>query len=75
MKVIKKPKKQKLRNAEYYKNLTLIDFDVHKLIHAVGKQIVLKYINLIKPNCNQRDKINRLRARIGLEPLEYYMDF
>lgn len=58
-----------------YKNLTLIDFDVHKLIHAVGKQIVLKYINLIKPNYNQRDKINRLRARIGLEPLEYYMDF
>lgn len=58
-----------------YKNLTLIDFDVHKLIHAVGKQIVLKYINLIKPNYNQRDKINRLRARIGLEPLEDYMDF
>lgn len=58
-----------------YQNLTLIDFDVHKLIHAVGKQIVLKYINLIRPNYNQRDKINRLRARIGLEPLEYYMDF
>ena len=58
-----------------YKNLTLIDFDVHKLIHATGKQIVLKYINLIKPNCNQRDKVNRLRERIGLEPLEYYMDF
>lgn len=65
----------KCGGSDEYKNLILLDVDVHKLIHTVGKQTVLKYIDLIKPDYYQRDKINRLRAKIGLEPLEYYMDF
>ena len=65
----------KCGGSDEYKNLILLDIDVHKLIHIVGKQTVLKYIDLIKPDYYQRDKINRLRAKIGLEPLEYYMDF
>ena len=65
----------KCGGSDEYKNLILLDVDVHKLIHIVGKQTVIKYIDLIKPGYYQRDKINRLRAKIGLEPLEYYMDF
>lgn len=61
--------------SDEYKNLILLDVDVHKLVHSVRKESVIKYINLIKPSYNQRDKINRLRLKIGLEPLDYYMEF
>lgn len=63
----KKPVKD--GGSDEYKNLVLIDVDVHKLIHAVKGNIVNKYLDLLKPNYNQRDKINRYRKKLNLEPI------
>lgn len=52
-----------------YKNLVLIDVDVHKLIHAVKGNMINKYIEKIKPNYYHRDKINRYRKKLNLEEI------
>ena len=52
-----------------YKNLVLIDKDVHKLIHAVKGNVVNKYVELLKPNYYHRDKINRYRKKLNLDPI------
>lgn len=52
-----------------YKNLVLIDKDVHKLIHAVKGNVVNKYVELLKPNYDHRDKINRYRKKLNLDPI------
>lgn len=52
-----------------YRNLIMLDIDVHRLIHATKSDIVEKYVQRIQPNYNQRDKINRLRNRLNLEPI------
>ncbi|WP_312047431.1 group II intron reverse transcriptase/maturase [Anaerotignum sp.] len=52
-----------------YKNLVLIDSDVHKLIHAVKNDVVTKYSLMLKLNYKQRDKLNRYRKKLNLEPI------
>lgn len=59
----------KYGGTDEYKNLVLIDEDVHKLIHAVKGNIVNKYVELLKPNYYHRDKINRYRKKLNLEPI------
>lgn len=56
-----------------YRNLIMLDIDVHRLIHATKSDIVEKYVQWIQPNYNQRDKINRLRNRLNLEPITMQM--
>lgn len=48
-----------------YKNLIIVHIDVHKLIHATKPEIIRAYLDKIKPNKSQFDKINKLRVLAG----------
>ena len=48
-----------------YKNLVIVHVDVHKLIHATKPEIIQAYLDKIKPNKSQLDKINKLRVLAG----------
>jgi len=48
-----------------YKNLIIVHIDVHKLIHATKPETIQAYLNKIKPNKSQLDKINKLRMLAG----------
>ncbi len=48
-----------------YKNLIIVHIDVHKLIHATKSETIQAYLNKIKPNKSQLDKINKLRMLAG----------
>lgn len=51
-----------------YKNLCLVDKDIHILIHAKDEGIISKYKVLIT-NINMLNKLNTLRKKVELEPL------
>ena len=48
-----------------YKNLIIVHIDVHKLIHATKPETIQVYLDKIKPNKFQLDKINKLRMLVG----------
>ncbi len=48
-----------------YKNLVIVHIDVHRLIHATKPEIIQTYLNKIKPNKSQLEKINKLRVLAG----------
>ena len=48
-----------------YKNLVIIHIDVHKLIHATKPETIRAYLDKIKPDKSQLDKINKLRMLAG----------
>ena len=59
----KKPLSQ--GGTDEYENLIIIHIDVHKLIHATKPETIQAYLNKIKPNKPQLDKINKLRVLAG----------
>ena len=50
----------------------LIKQNVHKLVHASQKEIILKYLNEIQPNSIQLKKINYLRFRLEKPVIKEY---
>ncbi len=44
-----------------YKNLIIVHIDVHRLIHATKPETIQAYLDRIKPDKSQLDKINKLR--------------
>ena len=48
-----------------YKNLVIVHIDIHKLIHATKSETIQAYLDKIKPNKSQLDKINKLRVLAG----------
>ena len=48
-----------------YKNLIIVHIDVHKLIHATKPETIQAYLDKIKPNKSQLEKINKLRVLAG----------
>ncbi|RUL57145.1 group II intron reverse transcriptase/maturase [Lysinibacillus antri] len=52
-----------------YSNLVLLSRDVHKLIHVTTKETIQKYVEMIKPNAEQRHKLNQLRTMVGNEAI------
>ena len=48
-----------------YKNLIIVHIDVHKLIHATKPETIQAYLDKIKPDKSQLDKINKLRMLAG----------
>ncbi len=48
-----------------YKNLIIVHIDVHKLIHATKLETIQAYLDKIKPNKSQLEKINKLRVLAG----------
>ncbi len=59
----KKPLSQ--GGTDEYKNLIIVHIDVHKLIHAAKPETIQAYLDKIKPNKSQLDKINKLRMLAG----------
>ncbi|NFH02374.1 group II intron reverse transcriptase/maturase [Clostridium botulinum] len=61
----KKPRK--LGGTDKYNNLVFVTSDIHRLIHAVDEEIILKYLNKIKKYIDKKGlaKLNKLRKLIG----------
>lgn len=59
----KKPVSQ--GGTDEYKNLVIVHIDIHKLIHATQPETIHTYLNKIKPNKSQLEKINKLRILAG----------
>lgn len=57
------PKKQ--GGTDEYKNLVILQKDIHKLIHAVKQETINAYISSIKPDSEMLKKINTLRKLCG----------
>lgn len=53
-------------------NLVLIHEDVHKLIHAVKKETIILYLEILKPNTIQLKKINYLRSKLKKPIIKKY---
>lgn len=60
----KKPKC--LGGTDEFENLVAIEKNIHKLIHAKNIETIKKYIELVKPNQEQIEKINSYRAKCNL---------
>lgn len=52
-----------------YHNLKIIHKDVHKLIHATNKAVIIKYLAELKLTTEQLLRINILRDKCSLKPI------
>ena len=52
-----------------YTNLILICQDAHILLHAVDRDTIMIYCERLKLNAKQKDKLNRLRKLLNLNPV------
>ena len=59
----KKPVNQ--GGSDNYKNLVIVHDDIHRLIHATKPETIKTYIDKVKPNKSQLEKINKLRILAG----------
>lgn len=57
---------RKLGGTDRYSNLIILHKDVHTLIHSTRQETIFVYLNLIKPNSNMLEKINKLRLSANL---------
>lgn len=48
-----------------YKNLVWVSKDIHKLIHSTKEETISNYMNKIKLDKKQLDKLNKLRVLVG----------
>ncbi|MEM5687345.1 hypothetical protein AAHB49_17080 [Bacillus cereus] len=46
-----------------YKNLVIVSYEVHALIHATNLEVIKKYLKALKLNDEQLDKLNKLRKK------------
>lgn len=61
----KKPTSQ--GGTDEYKNLVIVHKDVHMLIHAVKSETIQAYLDKVKPNKPQLDKINSEKWQVILQ--------
>lgn len=54
-----------------YDNLILVDEDVHRLIHATKEGTIIEYLELLKFDEEQLEKLNKYRAKVGNEPVTH----
>ena len=54
-----------------YRNLTFVDENVHRLIHATDESIITKYIAELNLDQNSLSKLNKLRVQVGNCLLNY----
>jgi len=66
----KKPKQ--LGGTDEYSNLVLVDKDVHRLIHAVEEDVILKYLEILNLKAEQLKKLNYLRHTATLQIIKTY---
>ena len=55
-----------------YRNLVIVHKDVHTLIHAVKGDTINAYLEKVKPNKSQLDKINKFRILAGNPAIEMF---
>ena len=53
-----------------YRNLVLVLPEVHRLIHAKTENTIQKYLDILKLDKAQIQKLNKLRKMAGLEEIE-----
>lgn len=58
-----KPKRD--GGTDEYKNLTIISYEIHKLIHATELDTIKKYQGLVKLDNDAMKKLNKLRKSVG----------
>ena len=58
-----------LGGTDKYENLIILHKDIHKLIHAKGKDIINFYLRKYSLNKEQIDKVNKLRYQAELQPI------
>lgn len=66
----KKPTSQ--GGTDEYKNLVIVHKDVHMLIHAVKSETIKAYLDKVKPDKSQLDKINKFRILAGNPAIEMF---
>lgn len=59
-----------LGGTDRYQNLVIVHKEVHKLIHATQKETIDEYLSKLKLNQTMLKKLNRLREKAQLAPLE-----
>jgi group II intron reverse transcriptase/maturase len=64
-----KPRKGGQSVDNSYKNLVILTKEVHRLISATKEDTIKKYLDFIKPDEKQLEKINKLRKHAGFEPI------
>lgn len=52
-----------------YSNLVLVCADVHTLLHATKEDTIKAYTEKLSLDYWQKDKLNRLRSRLNLNPI------
>ena len=52
-----------------YGNLILVDKSVHSLIHAIRKETIENYKEILNLSQKQVERVNKLRGIIGLESI------
>lgn len=63
---------KRLGGGDEYDNLVLIHEDIHKLIHSTNKETILLYLEKLKPNATQLEKINYLRSKLKKSIIKKY---
>ncbi len=58
-----KPKRD--GGTDEYKNLTIVSYEIHKLIHATELDTIKKYQGLVKLDNDAMKKLNKLRKSVG----------
>lgn len=53
-----------------YKNLIIIDKEIHKLIHATKEEIILSHLRKFKLDNSKLQKVNKLRIFAGNEAID-----
>lgn len=48
-----------------YNNLTIVSYEIHKLIHATKTDTIRKYLKLVKLDEDAMKKLNKLRKSVG----------
>ena len=59
-----------LGGTDRYKNLTIVHKEIHRLIHATQKETIAKYLSKFMLNKTMLKKLNKLRAKAQLDPIE-----
>ena len=48
-----------------YKNLIIVSYEIHKLIHATNQETIEKYLKQVKLDNKALEKLNKLRKNVG----------
>lgn len=60
----------KLDGGDEYKNLIIVDVEIHKLIHSTEELKIKEILTFVKLKKKQVEKLNNLRAFVGNKPIK-----